>query len=550
MRSDKRQVFFGDESRIKLVQGINILADAVKTTLGPKGKNVILQKEFGAPQVTKDGVTVAREIDLEDPQMNTGVRMIRQAATQTMDDAGDGTTTATLLAQSIIREGLKLIASGISPVNIKKGIDLAVEEALKELDKIKKTCDTYEEIKQVALISCNGDETIAKLIADAFERVGKNGVITVEDGSGLKDEMDVVQGVQWEHGYLSPYFVNSEKQRCILENPYILISDRPILNINDLVPILEQVVTTKKSLLVMAESVENEALATMVVNTVQGNIKACAVRSPEWKGEKRKHLLEDIAILTGGTVISEDLGKTLSKATLEDLGQCAKVEVTADKTTIISGFGDKEKVKERIEEIQRIIDDPSRPFGKEFHRERISKLSGGVGVIRAGAATRMAQLEKKDRIDDALHATRAALQDGIVPGGGVAFLRIKSTLDSLTVKNQEQLAGVQIISLCLEEPLRQIVINAGEKPDVVVSKVLENSGNFGYDALESKYGDMVQLGIIDPVKVTKTTLINAASVAGLVLTSDCTINLLPDPYGEEYNLGEKARRAELNQKLS
>ena len=550
MRSDKRQVFFGNDSRDKLIQGINILADAVKGTLGPKGRNVIIQKEFGHPQVTKDGVTVAREVELEDQQLNTGVRMLRQVATQTMDDAGDGTTTATVIAQSIINEGIKLIAAGVSPVNIKKGIDLAVEESLKKLDEIKKPCNTYEEIKQVALISCNGDEIIAKLIADAFDKVGKTGVITVEDAHGTRDELDIVSGVQWEHGYLSPYFVNSEKQRCILENPYILISDRPILNINDLVPILEQVAQSKKPFLVMAESVENEALATLVVNTVQGNIRACAVRSPEWKGEKRKHLLEDIAILTGGTVISEDLGKTLAKATLSDLGQCAKVEITADKTTIISGFGDKENVKLRIEEIQRVIDDPSSPYGKEFHKERISKLSGGVGVIRAGAPTRMAQVEKKDRIDDALHATRAALEEGIVPGGGIAFIRMKSALENLKGKNEEQTAGVQIIGKCLEEPLRQIVINAGEKPDVIVAKILEKSGNYGYDAAESQYGDMIELGIIDPAKVTKATLINGSSVAGLVLTSNCTINLLQDPYGEEYNLGEKARRAELNKKLS
>jgi chaperonin GroEL len=550
MRSDKRQVFFGNDSRDKLIEGINILADAVKGTLGPKGRNVIIQKEFGHPQVTKDGVTVAREVDLEDQQLNTGVRMLQQVATQTMDDAGDGTTTATVIAQSIIKEGMKLIAAGISPINIKKGIDLAVEEVLKKLDEIKKPCNTYEEIKQVALISCNGDENIAKLIADAFDKVGKTGVITVEDASGIKDELDIVQGVQWEHGYLSPYFVNSEKQRCILENPYILISDRPILNINDLVPILEQVAQSGKPFLVMAESVENEALATLVVNTVQGNIKACAVRSPEWKGEKRKHLLEDIAILTGGTVISEDLGKTLSKATLADLGQCSKVEITADKTTIISGFGDKESVRSRIEEIQKVMNDPSNPYGKEFHKERISKLSGGVGVIRAGSPTRMAQIEKKDRIDDALHATRAALEEGIVPGGGIAFIRIKSALENLKGKNEEQTAGIQIIDKCLEEPLRQIIINAGEKPDVIVAKILEKSGNYGYDAAESRYGDMIELGIIDPAKVTKATLINGSSVAGLVLTSNCTINLLQDPYGEEYNLGEKARRTELNKKLS
>lgn len=550
MRSEKRRVHFGDESRQKLVEGINILANAVKVTLGPKGKNVVIQKEFGAPHITKDGVTVAREIDLEDPQLNTGVRIVRQAATQTMDDAGDGTTTATILAQALVREGMKMLASGVSSVNVKKGIDIAVQEALEKIDTIKKNCDTYDEIKQVALISSNGDEKISTLIADAFGKIGKNGVITVEDGTGVMDELDIVQGLQYEHGYLSPYFVNSEKQRCILENPLILISDRPILNINDLVPILEQVATTGRNFLVMAESVENEALATLVVNSVRGNIRACAVRGPDWKGEKRKHLMEDIAILTGGTVISEDLGKTLAKATLEDLGQCAKVEITASTTTLIHGLGSETHLKERIDEIQRIIDDPLQPYGKDFHRERIAKLTGGVAVIRAGAPTRMAQKEKRDRIDDALHATRAALEDGIVPGGGVAFLRMKQFVDAISLSNHEQQLGVKTLSLALEEPLRQIVLNCGEKPDVVINKVLQNTGNYGYDAADDRFGDLLEFGIIDPAKVTKSTLQNAASVAGLVLNTDCTINILEDLENEEYNLGEASRRNELNQKLS
>lgn len=550
MRSEKRRVHFGDESRQKLVEGINILANAVKVTLGPKGKNVVIQKEFGAPHITKDGVTVAREIDLEDPQLNTGVRIVRQAATQTMDDAGDGTTTATILAQALVREGMKMLASGVSSVNVKKGIDIAVQEALEKIDTIKKNCDTYDEIKQVALISSNGDEKISTLIADAFGKIGKNGVITVEDGTGVMDELDIVQGLQYEHGYLSPYFVNSEKQRCILENPLILISDRPILNINDLVPILEQVATTGRNFLVMAESVENEALATLVVNSVRGNIRACAVRGPDWKGEKRKHLMEDIAILTGGTVISEDLGKTLAKATLEDLGQCAKVEITASTTTLIHGLGSETHLKERIDEIQRIIDDPLQPYGKDFHRERIAKLTGGVAVIRAGAPTRMAQKEKRDRIDDALHATRAALEDGIVPGGGVAFLRMKQFVDAISLSNHEQQLGVKTLSLALEEPLRQIVLNCGEKPDVVINKILQNTGNYGYDAADDRFGDLLEFGIIDPAKVTKSTLQNAASVAGLVLNTDCTINILEDLENEEYNLGEASRRNELNQKLS
>jgi chaperonin GroEL len=540
MSSDKKQVFFGDESRNKLIAGINVLANAVKVTLGPKGKNVVIQREWSAPTVTKDGVSVAREIELEDNLMNTGVRMIKQVATQTMDDAGDGTTTATVLAQSMIREGVRAVTAGATPINIKRGIDLAVDTLIDELNKLKKSCDTPEEIKQVATVSANGDEEIGSLIAEAVSKVGKKGVITVEDGSSLKNELSVVKGLQYEHGYLSPYFVNSEKQKCILENPYILISDRPILNINDLVPILEQVAPTRRSFLIMAESVENEALATVVVNTVQGNIKACAVRGPDWKGEKRKHLLEDIAILTGGTVISEDLGKTLAKATLEDLGQCAKVEVTQNTTTIISGHGNSEDIENRISEIQFIVDDPNQPYGKDFHRERIAKLTGGVAVIRAGSATQIAMKEKRDRIDDALHATRAALEDGIVPGGGVAFLRLKESLKNLKGKNDDQNSGIKIVDLSLEEPLKQIVINAGEKPDVVINRVLENSGNYGYDASENKFGDMLAMGIVDPAKVTKSTLINAASIAGMVLTTDCAICMVPETKTGDYDLAAKA----------
>jgi chaperonin GroEL len=539
MTIDKKQVLFGENSRNKLIEGINVLADAVKVTLGPKGRNVVIQREYSAPQVTKDGVTVAREIDLPDQLMNTGVRMIKQVATQTMDDAGDGTTTATVLAQSMIKEGVRMLAVGASPINLKRGIDLAVESVVSELDNLKKTCETPEEIKQVATISANGEEVIGGLIAEAFSKVGKRGVITVEDGSGIKDELKVVKGLQWEHGYLSPYFVNSEKQKCILENPYILISDRPILNINDLVPILEQVAPTRRSFLIMAESVENEALATIVVNTVQGNIKACAVRGPDWKGEKRKHLLEDIAILTGGTVISEDLGKTLAKATLEDLGQCGKVEVTDKTTMIVGGLGDADKIQARINEIQTRIDDDNE-YGKDFYRERIGQLIGGVAVIRAGASTQIAMKEKRDRIDDALHATRAALEEGIVAGGGVAFLRLKSVLENLKGKNSDQDAGIAIVKQALEEPLRQILINAGEKPDVVIEKILTNAGSFGYDAAENRFGDMLDMGIIDPVKVTKSTIRNAGSIAGMVLTTDCAICLVEDTDYKDYDLGHKS----------
>jgi chaperonin GroEL len=539
MSIDKKQVLFGENSRNKLIEGINVLADAVKVTLGPKGRNVVIQREYSAPMVTKDGVTVAREIELPDQLMNTGVRMIKQVATQTMDDAGDGTTTATVLAQSMIREGVRMLAVGASPINLKRGIDLAVESVVSELDNLKKDCNTSEEILQVATISANGEEGIGKVIAEAFSKVGKRGVITVEDGSGIRDELNVVKGLQWEHGYLSPYFVNSEKQKCVLENPYILISDRPILNINDLVPILELVAPTRRAFLIMAESVENEALATIVVNTVQGHIKACAVRGPDWKGEKRKHLLEDIAILTGGTVISEDLGKTLAKATLEDLGQCSKVEVTDKTTMIISGHGDAGKLQARIDEIQTRIDDDNE-YGKDFYRERIGQLLGGVAVIRAGASTQIAMKEKRDRIDDALHATRAALVDGIVVGGGVAFLRLKSVLANLKGKNADQDAGIAIVNRALEEPLRQIVINAGEKPDVIVNQILSNTGSYGYNAAENTFGDMLTMGIIDPVKVTKSTIRNAGSIAGMVLTTDCAICMIEDTSAEDYDLGHKS----------
>ena len=536
MSIETKLVYFGDEGRNKIIEGINILANAVKVTLGPEGKNVVIQREYSAPQVTKDGVTVAREVELDDNLMNTGVRMIRQVALQTMDDAGDGTTTATLLAQSMIREGVKMIAAGASPINVKRGIDLAVEKAIEELEKFKKSCDTNEEVRQVATISANGEEHIGSLIAEAVEKVGKRGTITVEENQYPTDQLTVVKGLQYEHGYLSPYFVNSDKQKCILENPYILISDRPVLNINDLVPILEQAAQSKRSFLIMAESFENEALATLVVNTVQGHIKACAVRGPDWKGEKRKHLLEDIAILTGGTVISEDLGKTLAKATMEDLGQCTRVEITKDTTTIIGGDGNKEKLAERIKELEYERD--TTEYGADFYRERIAKLTGGVAVIRVGAPTQIALKEKKDRVDDALHATRAALEEGIVAGGGVAYLRMKSALKGLTGKNQDQNMGIRIVDLALEDPLRQIVINAGEKPDVVLTKVLEGNESFGYDAAENRYGDMIDMGIIDPAKVTKSCLRNAGSIAGMVLTTACAITFSPGQ--EEMEVSEKA----------
>jgi chaperonin GroEL len=520
-----RVVVMGQESRERLVKGVNILGDAVKVTLGPKGRNVIIQRQFGAPHVTKDGVTVAKEIFLKDKLADTGVRMIKQAASQTSDDIGDGTTTATVLAQAMIREGMKFVSAGISPINLKRGIDKAVAEVIEELDKISKECSDPITIAQVASISANNDNEIGQLIADALIKVGKHGVVTVETGSGLKDELAIVNGLMYDQGYLSEYFINSDKQRCILENPYILICDRPILNINDVVSILEKLVGTKRPFLIMAESVEADVLATLVINNVQGNIVACAVRGPDWKGARRSQLIEDIAILTGGKVISDTTGKRVENAELEDCGQCNRIEITRDSTTIIGGHGDKVKLAARIAAIQHTLDDPSNDgiFGKDDHRERIAKLSGGVGVIRVGSATKVELGEKKDRIDDSLHATKSAIEDGIVPGGGVSYIRAKEKLKNFKSTNEEQNAGIQIVLRALEEPLRQIAFNAGDSPDVIVNKVTEGDDEFGYDASDSKFGNMFDIGIIDPAKVVKTALINAASVAGLLLTTDCAI---------------------------
>lgn len=530
MAIQPRIVSMGQDAREKLIEGVNVLADAVKVTLGPKGRNVIIQREYGAPHVTKDGVTVAREIFLEDKLMDTGVRLAKQAANQTADDIGDGTTTATVLAQSMIKEGMKFVTAGISPINLKRGIDLAAEKAAEELDKISKECSDDKSIFDVATISANGDDKMGRVIADAMQRVGKKGVVTVESGTGLKDELDVVNGCQWDHGFLSPYFVNTDKQKVILENPYILICDRPILNVNDFVPILEKLAQSGRPFLIMAEQVENDVLATLVINTVQGHVKACAVRAPDWKGEKRSHLVEDIAVLTGGKVISDTTGKRVENAELIDCGQCNRVEVTKDKTTIIGGHGDKQKIAERVAAIELELEDwenGPKIFGREDIKERIAKLVGGVGVIRVGSATELELKEKKDRYDDSLHATKAAIEEGIVAGGGVAYVRIKDSLKNLKTKNSEQDAGVQILSRALEEPLRQIAFNAGDSPDVVINKVLEGNEDFGYDAANGVYGSMFATGIIDPTKVVKTALLNAASVAGLLLTTDCAIYEIP-----------------------
>jgi chaperonin GroEL len=525
-KMNNRIVTFGETAREKIVKGVNILGDAVRVTLGPKGRNVIIQRQYGAPHVTKDGVTVAKEIFLKDKLADTGVRMIKQAASTTSDDIGDGTTTATVLAQAMIREGMKFVTAGLSPINLKRGIDKAVIAAIEELNSVSKECSDPKTITQVATISANNDEDMGKLIANALLSVGKKGIVTVENGTGLKDEFATVNGLKYDQGYLSPYFVNSDKQKCILENPYILICDRPILNMNDIMPILDKLVATKRPFIIMAESVETDVIATLVINTVQGNIRACAVRGPEWKGPKRSQLIEDIAILTGGKVISDGLGTRVENAELSDCGQCNRIEITVDTTTIIGGHGDKEKLQARINAIQETIDDKHQAlndFTEEELEERVAKLSGGVGIIRVGSATKVELGEKKDRIDDSLHATRAAISNGVVPGGGVAYIRVKEKLKALKGSNDEQTAGIQIVLRAMEEPLRQIALNAGDSPDVIVNKVIEGTDEFGYDAAESVFGNMFDIGIIDPTKVVTTALINAASVAGLLLITDCAI---------------------------
>ena len=523
---NNRVVTFGDEAREKLVKGVNILGDAVRVTLGPKGRNVVIQRQFGAPHVTKDGVTVAKEIFLSDKLADTGVRMIKQAASHTSNEIGDGTTTATVLAQAMIREGIKYVKAGISPINLKRGIDKAVAEVIDQLSTMSKDCSNEKTITQVATISANNDHDMGSLIAKALMAVGKNGVVSVENSTSLKDDFIQVSGLSYEQGYLSPHFVNADKQRCVLENPYILICDRPILNMNDCMSILEKLVATKKSFLIMAETIETDVLATLVINNLNGSIVTCAVRGPDWKGPKRSQLIQDIAILTGGKVISDATGKRVETAELEDCGQCNRIEITKDSTTIIGGHGDKLKITNRIKEIQDQLDSDTPldgVFGILDLEERIANLTGGVGIIRVGAATKMELGEKKDRIDDSLHATKAAIKDGVVPGGGVAYIRVKEKLKNLKGSNDEQNAGIQIVLRAMEEPLRQIAANAGDSPDVIVNKVSEGTDEFGYDASDSSFGNMFDIGIIDPTNVTKTALINAASVAGLLLITDCAI---------------------------
>lgn len=523
-----KQVLFGDDARARMVRGINILANAVKVTLGPKGRNVVLDRNFGSPLVTKDGVTVAREIELKDKFENMGAQMVREVASKTNDNAGDGTTTATVLAQAIVVEGMKFVAAGMNPMDLKRGIDKAVECAIAELKKISKPVTTTKEIAQVGSISANSDQEIGEIIAEAMEKVGKEGVITVEDGKSLKNELDVVEGMQFDRGYLSPYFItNPDKQVAVLENPYILLHDQKISNIRDLLPILEQVAKAGRPLLIICEDLEGEALATLVVNSLRGILKVCAVKAPGF-GDRRKATLEDIAILTGGTLVTKDIGLSLDKATLEHLGQAKRVEVNKENTTIINGAGNPEMIEARVKNIRTQIESVTSDYDREKLQERVAKLAGGVALIKVGAATEVEMKEKKARVDDALHATRAAVEEGVVPGGGVALVRAQKAVAQLKGDNEEQTAGIKIVLRAMEEPMRQIVGNAGLEPSVVVNAVANGEGNYGFNAQTSEYGDMVAMGVLDPTKVTRTALQNAASVASLILTTDCMIGDIPE----------------------
>ena len=523
-----KDVKFGDVARQKMMIGVNILADAVKVTLGPKGRNVVLDRAFGAPIITKDGVSVAKEIELKDKFENMGAQMVKEVSSKTADVAGDGTTTATVLAQAMLKEGMKFVAAGMNPMDLKRGMDKAVTSIVEELKNISKPCATSKEIAQVGSISANSESTIGDIIANAMSKVGKEGVITVEDGTSLESELDVVEGMQFDRGYLSPYFINNnDKQIAGLDNPFVLLHDKKISNIRDLLPALEQVAKAGRPLLIIAEDIDGEALATLVVNNIRGILKTCAVKAPGF-GDRRKAMLEDIAILTGGTVIAEEVGLTLDKVTLAELGQAKRIDVSKDNTIIIDGAGKAENITGRVAQINRQMDEATSDYDKEKLQERKAKLAGGVAVIKVGAATEVEMKEKKARVEDALHATRAAVEEGIVPGGGVALLRAKAGIGSLVGDNADQDAGIKIILRAIEEPLRQIVINCGDEASVVVNKVLEGKGNYGYNAATSVYGDMVEMGVLDPTKVTRTALQNAASVASLMLTTDAMVAELPD----------------------
>jgi chaperonin GroEL len=522
-----KDVRFSDDARQRMFKGVNILANAVKATLGPKGRNAVLDKSFGAPTVTKDGVSVAKEIELKDKFENMGAQMVKEVASNTSDEAGDGTTTATVLAQAIIREGLKSVAAGANPMDLKRGIDLAVTAATEELKKLSKPCKDPKAIAQVGTISANADESIGKTIADAMAKVGKEGVITIEEGSGLENELEVVEGMQFDRGYLSPYFINNQQsQTSELEKPLILLVDKKISNIRELLPLLEAIAKAGRPLLIVAEDVEGEALATLVVNTIRGIVKVAAVKAPGF-GDRRKAMLQDIAVLTGGTVISDEVGLSLEKATLNDLGEAKKVLVEKENTTIIDGAGKAADIKARVESIRQQIEETTSDYDKEKLQERVAKLSGGVALVKVGAASEIEMKEKKARVEDALHATRAAVEEGVVPGGGVALIRALKAVEKLTGGNEDQTTGIRILARSIEEPLRQIVTNAGEDAAVVLNRVREGKGTFGYNAATGEYGDMIELGILDPTKVTRLALQNAASVAGLLLTTEVMIAETP-----------------------
>ena len=522
-----KEVKFGNNARQKMIAGVNVLADAVKITLGPKGRNVVLDKSFGAPTVTKDGVSVAKEIELEDNFENMGAQMVKEVASHTSDVAGDGTTTATVLAQAIFREGLKAVSAGFNPMDLKRGIDKATRAVVEKLESISEPCTDNKAIAQVGTISANSDLSVGEIIAEAMGKVGKEGVITVEEGSGLDNELEVVEGMQFDRGYLSPYFINqAESQSVELEDPYILLFDKKISNIRDLLPLLEGVAKSGRPLLVIAEDIEGEALATLVVNNIRGIVKVAGVKAPGF-GDRRKAMLQDIAILTGGQVIAEEVGLSLEKATLEDLGNAKKVQITKDNTTLIDGAGTGSDIKSRIDQINREIEDSTSDYDKEKLQERVAKLSGGVAVVKVGAATEIEMKEKKARVEDALHATRAAVEEGVVAGGGVAFIRARVSLEGLEGDNDDQNVGINILKKALEEPLRQIVSNAGNDASVVLNQVANGKGNYGYNAATNEYGDLVEMGIIDPTKVTRFALQNAASVTGLLLTTEAMVAEAP-----------------------
>ncbi|MBZ3929152.1 chaperonin GroEL [Xanthomonas citri] len=518
-----KDIRFGEDARTRMVRGVNVLANAVKATLGPKGRNVVLEKSFGAPTITKDGVSVAKEIELADKFENMGAQMVKEVASKTNDNAGDGTTTATVLAQALIREGAKAVAAGMNPMDLKRGIDQAVKAAVVELKNISKPTTDDKAIAQVGTISANSDESIGNIIAEAMQKVGKEGVITVEEGSGLENELDVVEGMQFDRGYLSPYFINNQQsQSADLDAPFILLHDKKISNVRDLLPVLEGVAKAGKPLLIVAEEVEGEALATLVVNTIRGIVKVVAVKAPGF-GDRRKAMLEDMAVLTGGTVISEEVGLALEKATIKDLGRAKKVQVSKENTTIIDGAGDTAAIESRVGQIKTQIEDTSSDYDREKLQERVAKLAGGVAVIKVGASTEIEMKEKKARVEDALHATRAAVEEGVVPGGGVALVRALVAVGELKGANEDQTHGIQIALRAMEAPLREIVANAGEEPSVILNKVKEGSGNYGYNAANGEFGDMVQFGILDPTKVTRSALQNAASIAGLMITTEAMV---------------------------